>query len=218
MQDADRAEHADAHGTLTRPVGERIGILGGTFDPPHLGHLALAYDALEQLPLDRVLLIPAARQPLKATAEMSAAEDRVAMSAHLAALDPRIAVERVEVDRGGLSFMVDTVRTLCERHPQAQFVLVMGEDTAATLPQWKEPEALAALVQVAVAVRGERPSQGARTLPSGFDARWLGARQIDLSASELRARVRAGHAIRGLVPDAVADYIETRGLYRPSTQ
>jgi nicotinate-nucleotide adenylyltransferase len=199
-------------------VGERIGILGGTFDPPHLGHLALAYDALEQMAIDRVLLIPAARQPLKATVEMSSAEDRVAMSAHLAALDPRIVVDRVEVDRGGLSFMVDTVRTLRARHPQAQFVLVMGEDTAATLPQWKEPEALAALVQVAIAVRGEEPSRNARSLPRGFDARWLTARRIDLSASELRSRVRAGQTIRGLVPDAVADHIATHGLYRPLTQ
>ncbi len=197
-------------------MGERIGILGGTFDPPHIGHLALAYDALEQLALDRVLLIPAARQPLKAGVEMSPAEDRLAMTEHLAALDPRLAVDRVEVERGGLSFMVDTLRSLRARHPGATFVLLMGEDTAATLPQWKEPDVLATLVQVAVAVRGAAP--GARELPAGFDARWLSARRIDLSASELRARVRAGQTIRGLVPEAVAAHIDTRRLYRTLTQ
>jgi nicotinate-nucleotide adenylyltransferase len=124
----------------------------------------------------------------------------------------------VEVERGGLSFTVDTLRALRERHPGATLVLVMGEDTAATLPQWREPEALATLAQVAVAVRGAGGSQGARALPVGFDARWLAVRRIDLSASDLRSRVQAGRSIRGLVPEAVADHIATRGLYRTLTQ
>lgn len=191
-------------------MGERLGLLGGTFDPPHLGHLALAYDAIEQLPLDRVLLIPAARQPLKAGAEMSASAHRLAMTRLLAALDPHLAVDPVEVERAGLSFTVDTVRALRASHPGAELTLLMGEDTAATLPQWREPQALAALVRVAVAAR----SGSSGTLPAGFDARWLAARRIDLSATELRARVRAGRPIRGLVPDAVADYITAHALYR----
>ena len=195
-------------------MGERLGILGGTFDPPHIGHLALAFDALEQLPLDRVLLIPAARQPLKTQVAMSAPAHRLAMTHLLAELDPRLTADPVEVERAGLSFMIDTVRTLRLTHPTAEFTLVMGADTAATLPQWREPAALAALVRVAIAVRGDT----AGVLPPGFDARWLPARRIDLSATELRERVRAGRPIRGLVPDAVAAYIAAHGLYRTTDQ
>lgn len=195
-------------------MSERLGILGGTFDPPHIGHLALAFDALEQLPLDRVLLIPAARQPLKANAAMSAPAHRLAMTRLLAELDPRLVADPVEVDRAGLSFTIDTVRALRIAHPNAQFTLVMGEDTAATLPQWREPEALAQLVNVAIAVRGE----AAGAAPAGFDAQWLRARRIDLSATELRDRVRAGRSIRGFVPDEVASYIAAHGLYRTTDQ
>jgi len=195
-------------------VGERLGILGGTFDPPHIGHLALALDALEQLPLDRVLLIPAARQPLKANAAMSAPTHRLAMTRLLAELDPRLSVDPVEVDRAGLSFTVDTVRALRGGLPDAEFTLVMGEDTAATLPQWREPAALALLVRVAVAFRGAPVNEPTRGLPAGFDARWLRARRIDVSATELRDRVRTGRPIRGFVPDTVAAYIAAHGLYR----
>ena len=195
-------------------MGERLGILGGTFDPPHIGHLALAFDALEQLPLDRVLLIPAARQPLKTQVAISAPAHRLAMTHLLAELDPRLTADPVEVERAGLSFTIDTVRALRLAHPTAELTLVMGADTAVTLPQWREPAALAALVRVAIAVRGG--TSGA--LPTGFDARWLQTRRIDLSATELRDRVRAGRPIRGLVPDAVAAYIAAHRLYRTTDQ
>lgn len=191
-------------------MGEHVGILGGTFDPPHIGHLALAYAALEQLAIDRVVLIPAARQPLKATAEMSAPVQRLAMTRLLAALDPRLSTDPIEVDREGLSFTVETVRSLQSSAPSANFVLLMGEDTAATLSQWREPQALSTLVRVAVAARGATVG----SLPSGFDAQWLETRRIDVSATELRARVRAGLPIRGFVPDTVAAYIVAQGLYR----
>jgi nicotinate-nucleotide adenylyltransferase len=191
-------------------VSTRLGILGGTFDPPHVGHLLLALDALDALGLDRLLLIPAARQPLKSNAAMTDAPHRLAMTQLLAAADPRLAVDGSEVERGGLSFTVDTVRALRGAHPAATFFLLMGEDTAATLPQWREPSALAELVQVVVAERGvsERP------LPAGFRAQRLTVRRVDVSATEIRARVREGRSIRGFVPDAVADYIAAHQLYR----
>jgi nicotinate-nucleotide adenylyltransferase len=191
-------------------VSTRLGILGGTFDPPHDGHLLLALDALDALGLDRLLLIPAARQPLKSNAAMTDAPHRLAMTQLLAAADPRLAVDGSEVERGGLSFTVDTVRALRGAHPAATFFLLMGEDTAATLPQWREPSALAELVQVVVAERGvsERP------LPAGFRAQRLTVRRVDVSATEIRARVREGRSIRGFVPDAVADYIAAHQLYR----
>lgn len=188
----------------------RLGILGGTFDPPHVGHLLFALDALDALSLDRLLLVPAWRQPLKTGVEMTEPAHRLAMSRLLAAADPRMAVDDSEVARAGLSYTVDTVRHLRGVYPDAEFFLLMGEDTAVTLPQWREPAALADLVQVVVTGRGaaERP------LPSGFRAQRLTVRRVDLSATEIRARVRAGRSIRGFVPDAVADYIAAHQLYR----
>jgi nicotinate-nucleotide adenylyltransferase len=191
-------------------VSRRLGILGGTFDPPHVGHLLFALDALDALALDQLLLIPASRQPLKADVEMTAPSHRLAMTRLLATADARLAVDDSEVAREGLSYTVDTVRHLRAAHPDAECFLLMGEDTAATLPQWREPAALAGLVQVVVTGRGasERP------LPSGFRAQRLTVRRVDVSATEIRARVRAGRSIRGFVPDAVADYIAAHQLYR----
>lgn len=195
-------------------MSRRIGIFGGTFDPPHTGHLLLALDALDQLALDRLLLVPAARQPLKRGVEMTAPEHRLAMTELLATADPRLGVNGSEVARGGLSYTIDTVRALKAAHPDAELVLVMGADTAATLPQWREPEALALLVEVAVAGRGAEPVQ----LPAGFRAQPFPIRRVDISATEIRSRVRAGRSIRGFVPDAVAAYVSAHGLYRNTTE
>lgn len=192
------------------PVIRRLGILGGTFDPPHTGHLLLALDALDQFRLDRLLLVPAARQPLKVGQEMTAPEHRLAMVRFLEAADPRIAVDGREVERGGLSFTVDTMRAFRGEHPNAELFLLMGEDTAATLPQWREPETLAGLVHVVVVGRGTE----ARPLPAGFRGDRMATRRVDISATEIRARVRNGRSIRGFVPDAVADYIARHSLYR----
>jgi nicotinate-nucleotide adenylyltransferase len=191
-------------------VIHRIGILGGTFDPPHTGHLLLALDALDQFRLDRLLLVPAARQPLKVGQEMTAPEHRLAMVRLLEAADPRIAVDGREVERGGLSFTVDTMRALGGEYPGAELFLLMGEDAAATLPQWREPEALAELVHVVVVGRGTE----ARPLPTGFRGDRMATRRVDISATEIRARVRDGRSIRGFVPDAVAEYIAAHSLYR----
>ncbi len=188
----------------------RLGILGGTFDPPHTGHLLLALDALDQFRLDRLLLVPAARQPLKVGQEMTVAADRLAMTRLLGVADSRIAVDGREVERGGLSFTVETVRALRGAHPDAELFLFMGEDTAATLPQWREPEALAELVHVVVVGRGPET----RPLPAGFHGDRMTTRRVDISATEIRARVREGRSIRGFVPDAVADYIAAHSLYR----
>lgn len=195
-------------------MSARIGILGGTFDPPHNGHLLLALDALDQLSLDRVVLIPASRQPLKADAETTPPAHRLAMTRLLAGSDPRLAVDGVEVEREGLSFTIDTMRGYRAEHPDAEFFLLMGEDTAATLPQWREPATLATLVQVAIAGRGGVPEN--TVLPAGFRAQRLAPRRVDISATEVRGRARSGRSIRGFVPDAVAEYIAVHQLYRPT--
>lgn len=195
-------------------MGARIGVFGGTFDPPHTGHLLLALDALDHLALTRLLLVPAARQPLKRGVEMTGPEHRLAMVRALATADPRLAVDDSEVARGGLSYTVDTLRSLRAAQPDAELFLLMGEDTAATLPQWREPEALALLVTVAIAGRGEE--QG--PLPAGFRAQRLPVRRVDISATEIRDRVRRGRSVRGFVPDAVAEYIAAQQLYRTTTK
>lgn len=195
----------------------RLGILGGTFDPPHIGHLLAAYAALESLALDRLVLIPAARQPLKAGTAMTAPAHRLAMTRLLAADDPRLEVDPVEIEREGLSFTVDTMRRYRATMPETEFVLVMGEDTAATLPKWREPEALAALVRIVVLTRGTEPSREV-ALPAGFRAERLASRRIDVSATEIRERSRAGLPVRGFVTDAVAGYIATHQLYRTTNE
>ncbi len=195
-------------------MAPRIGLFGGTFDPPHTGHLLLALDALDHLALDALVLVPAARQPLKQGVAMTAPEHRLAMTRALAAAEPRLRVDGSEVARGGLSYTIDTVRALKAAQPDAELVLLLGADAAALLPQWREPQALAALVQVAVAGRGSESVQ----LPAGFNARSFPMRRVDISATEIRARVAAGRSIRGFVPDAVADYIVAHGLYRTTTE
>lgn len=196
---------------------ERVGLLGGTFDPPHLGHLHLAYSAIERLDLDRVILIPARRQPLKAATEVTAPEHRVAMTRLLAGSDSRLAVDPIETEREGLSFSIDTVRGYRSAHPTAELVFLMGEDTAATLPQWREPVALASLARLVVLTRGVSDAV-AGALPQGVDVERVATRRIDISATEIRARVRAGLPLRGFVTDDVAAYIAAHGLYRTTNE
>lgn len=188
----------------------RIGIFGGTFDPPHVGHLLAASDAYEALSLDRLLFIPAAGQPLKSAIVASPA-DRLAMVERLVADDPRLAADPIEVERGGLSFTVDTLRALHDRWKADRalaLVLLLGADAAATLPQWREPAAVASLAEVVVL---RRASGGEAGIASG---RSIDTRRVDLSSTEIRARVAAGKSIRGFVTEPVAAYIEGRRLYR----
>ncbi len=189
----------------------RLGVLGGTFDPPHMGHLLAASDALELLGLDQLLLVPAAEQPLKREAVVASASDRLAMTRILVDGDARFRVDPLEIDRGGLSFTVDTLRSLQARHggPESvALVLLVGEDVIATLPKWRESEALPQLAEIVVLTRagGDVPSVRVGTA--------IATRRVDVSSTEIRARVRAGQSIHGFVPDAVAAYIAARGLYR----
>jgi nicotinate-nucleotide adenylyltransferase len=186
----------------------RIGVFGGTFDPPHIGHLLAASDAFEALSLDRLLFVPAAGQPLKSAIVASPA-DRLAMVQALVGDDPRFAVDPIEIERGGLSFTVETLRALHDRwksdHGLA-LVLLLGADAAATLPQWREPDEVAALAEIVVLKRGE-----SNTTAVG---RAINTRAVDVSSTEIRARVNAGKSIHGFVPEPVAAYIEGRRLYR----
>jgi len=186
----------------------RIGIFGGTFDPPHLGHWLAAVDAAESLALDTVVWVPAAQQPLKADVTSADAEHRLAMTRLAVQGDGRFVVDAMEIERGGLSFTVDTLRAYRERNPDAALFLLLGRDTAASLPKWREPEVIRALAEIVVLARGGEGGE----LPPGVRA--LATRRVDLSATEIRERVAAGRSIRGFVPDAVAAYIAAHGLYQ----
>ncbi len=186
----------------------KLGLFGGTFDPPHVGHFLAAVDAADALALDRLVWVPAAMQPLKEGVGSAAAAHRLEMARLAASGDPRFSVDALEMERGGLSFTVDTLRTFRERHPGAALFLLLGSDAAAQLPKWREPETVRKLAEVVVLTRGGEDV----ALPDGV--RTLTTRRVDVSATEIRARVRAGRSISGFVPDAVAGYIAAHGLYR----
>lgn len=191
----------------------RLGLFGGTFDPPHLGHLALAEWAREALKLDRVVFMPAARPPHKSASPLSAVGARLAMTRLAVAGHRGFEVSRLEADREGPSFTIDTLRFLRARRPGARWFLLMGEDSLADLATWKEP---GGIVKLATPVVAARPGAAARRVTSVFGRRvvWLDNPGIEVSSSAIRSRARLGRSIRFLVPDAVAHYIGRSGLYR----
>jgi nicotinate-nucleotide adenylyltransferase len=188
----------------------RLGIYGGSFDPPHLGHLLPVLDAAEQLGLDGVRFVPAAIQPLKVGRASASPADRLAMTERLVEGIPGFTVDPAEIDRPGLSYSVDTLAGVAADVPGAELFLLLGADAYALFDQWRDPDRVRALATIVVMVRGDgttppRERPGVRVLQS---------RRVDISSTELRARVRDGRTIRGFVPDAVADYIAEHRLYR----
>jgi nicotinate-nucleotide adenylyltransferase len=196
----------------------KLGLLGGTFNPPHLGHVVCAAEAHDQLGLDRVLLVPTARPPHKEVLDDPGAEHRAAMCELAVAGDDRLGVSRIELERAGPSYTVDTLRTLHERSPEDDLTFIVGGDMAHSLPTWHEPEGILALARLAVAERAEvrRADIAERLdgLPGGDRVTFFAMPRIDVASSELRRRVAEGRSIRYLVPDAVGSYIAEQGLYR----
>ncbi len=190
----------------------RVGVFGGSFDPPHVGHLLVAVDAAERLGLDRVLFVPTAAQPLKQGRRAAPAAARAAMVEALVAGDARFAVDRVEIDRGGLSYTVDTLATLAERWPGYELVLLAGADVLATFARWREPHRVRQMATLVVLTRGDAAEAGP-DFPGGPPT-FLPTRRVDVSSTEVRARLAAGRSIRGFVPDPVAEIICSAGLYR----
>lgn len=185
----------------------RIGLLGGSFDPPHVGHLLTASDAVDALGLDRLVLVPAAQQPLK-QGQHAPAEHRLAMTRLLAEADPRLDVDPIEIERGGLSYTVDTLATYAARFPEAERYFLVGADVLPSFSRWREPARIRELATVAVMQRNGDPV----SLLEGMVA--VQTRRVDVSSTEIRARVRAGLPVRGFVTDRVADYIAAHRLYR----
>jgi nicotinate-nucleotide adenylyltransferase len=196
----------------------RIGLLGGTFNPPHVAHLVCAQEAHSQLGLDRVLLVPVHAPPHKEVEFDPGVAHRVELCRRAVVGDPRLAVSTIESDVPGPSYTVDTLRRLNERHPEDELTFILGGDQACDLRAWREPEALLGLAELGVAERkGVRRADvcerlaGLRGVPERL--RFFDMPRLDISSSLIRRRVAAGRPIRYLVPDAVADYIATAGLY-----
>ncbi len=184
----------------------RLGIFGGTFDPIHVGHLAIAHAALESVPLDRILFVPAKRSPLKDRGPVASAADRLTMLEAAVGDEPRFSVSRAELERQGPSYTVETLERLAG---EDQLYLILGSDAIADFRRWKDPDRIARLATLAIA---ERP--GAPLLPKDATMVRFDAPRLDISSRELRARAARGRSLRYLVPDAVWRYIEDRGLYR----
>lgn len=200
------------------------GILGGTFNPPHIAHLVCAQEARFQLGLDRVVLMPVSSPPHKEAVGDPGADQRVAMCRHAADLEPWLEVSTLEVDRGGPSYTVDTLRALHASAPGDELIFIVGGDMAQSLPSWREPQAVLELATLAVAER-EGVARGdivqrLAPLGAGDRIRFFDMPRLDISSSSIRRRVAAGGPIRHLVPDAVAGHIAEHGLYgaRPQTE
>jgi nicotinate-nucleotide adenylyltransferase len=198
-------------------VATRVGLLGGTFNPPHIGHLICASQALGALELDRVLLVPVHEPPHKGIDCDPGVEHRVELCRLATNGDDRLDVSRVDADVPGRSYTVDTLSRLHDRCPGAQLTFIVGGDMALSLPTWREPAAILALAELGVAEReGLRRADIAERLSSldTGNVRFFDMPRIDVSSSLVRGLVAAGRSVRYLVPDAVADYIERAGLYR----
>ncbi|HEY4190274.1 MAG TPA: nicotinate-nucleotide adenylyltransferase [Candidatus Limnocylindrales bacterium] len=202
-----------------------LGVFGGTFDPIHNAHLAVAEEAAEVLGLERVLFVPAGEPPHKPGREITPAHDRLAMVELAIAGNPRFTVDRLEIDRPGPSYTVDTLEALQAGRGvgaggvAADLVLVLSAEAFLGLMSWREPRRVLELARVAVAPRDGYPDAGpdflAEHLPDLADrATFLDGPRLRLSASELRSRAASGRSLRYLVPDAVSAYIGDHGLYQ----
>ena len=191
----------------------RKGVLGGTFNPPHIAHLIVAHVVREVLDLDRIVIVPSCIHPFKEVTEASP-EQRASMSELAVAGDRWLEVDRIEVRRGGTSFTVDTLGELRGREPDTQWHLILGQDNLAELPQWKEAERLPELASIIVTTRGEGgpPPE----LPFAGQATLVPVPGLDISSTAVRERVATGHSIRYWVTAAVEAFIREQGLYRGS--
>jgi nicotinate-nucleotide adenylyltransferase len=204
---------------VSSPAGAgAVGVLGSAFNPPHLGHLALAQEALWQLDLDEVLLMPTGEAPHKRIVDDPGRELRLAMTRLAAADDSRFSVSTLEVEREGPSFTYETLELLADEREGAELVFVMGADAAVGLESWREPRRVVELARLAVARRSgvSDADVGAvlRSLDAEGRATMLEMPQFGVSSSSVRERAAQGRPLRYLVPEAVARFIEEKGIYR----
>ncbi|MBI2618828.1 MAG: nicotinate-nucleotide adenylyltransferase [Ignavibacteriales bacterium] len=200
------------HSSNTRSP-RRIGIFGGTFDPPHIGHLLIAENAREQFKLDRVFFVPAFIPPHKVSRRASPAALRRAMVKLAIAGNARFSLSDIEIQRQGISYTVDTLKQFQSNYPAAELVLILGGDSLKELSTWKEPEAIGNMAIMAVYSRGPSTRRKARRTKK-FRVIPIAGPVIDLSSTQIRRRRKRGFSIRYLVVPAVERFIIRHHLYR----
>jgi nicotinate-nucleotide adenylyltransferase len=214
----DRGRRGSGSGPIPRPP--RIGVFGGTFDPPHRGHVAVAADVADALGLDRVLWIPARVSPFKQAADATHPDVRLEMVRAAVAADPRFEADAVELERTGPSYTIDTLEDLRRRFPDAELHLIIGADQFEDFARWRAPEAILKIARLAVMNRGDAPAEPMaheieRAVPGVRAATtFVPVRPIDVSSTDVRVAVGQGAEPDGLVPEDVARIIGSRGLYR----
>ena len=196
----------------------RLGLFGGTFDPPHLGHLVVAQDAAERLGLDRLIFVVAGLPPHKLRERLSPARVRLEMVRAAVKGNPLFEASAVEVDRSGPTYTVDTLRRFRAMHPEARLFFLMGADQLEEFRDWKEPESIASLATVVAMTRegsgGEGPLGPVPPVGPPMGIIQLPVTRMDLSSTDVRDRVREGRSVQYLVPREVLRIIEDQGLYR----
>ncbi len=191
----------------------KIGFLGGSFDPVHFGHLIAAQDVYEQYHFDRLFLVPAAQAPLKAQEMQSVTEDRLAMLRAACEWDHRLEIADYELNKGGVSFTIDSVRHFRQQFPHDELFWIIGGDQLPLLHKWKDISQLAAMVEFIFLERPGHPSKPHTDIP-GLRLHRCDGHLIEISSSELRQRVRQGRSLNYFCPQKVIAYIESKKLYR----
>ncbi|MDO4182445.1 MAG: nicotinate-nucleotide adenylyltransferase [Coriobacteriia bacterium] len=212
------AAHVAQPQPAAAPAPARLGIMGGTFDPVHAGHLACARAAAQQLQLDQVLFIPANIPVFKLDQPITPAKHRVALLKRALKDQPGFALDTCEIDRGGKTYTAETLRQLRERYPRTtQFVLITGADAALTLPQWKDAADIAYLAEIAAVARPGSPvdqsSEDYQALMAQFSVHWVDVETPDISSSQVRSMAAAGQRLDGVVPAQALRYLVKKGLY-----
>lgn len=202
--------------------GRKVGIMGGTFDPVHLGHLILAETALDAEGLDEVRFIPSGHSYFKDSRQdkVSSGEDRLAMTRLAVADNPAFTVSDIEIERSGNTYTFETLEALRMLEPDTEFYFIAGADSILAMRTWKDPARIFSACTVLAAVRETADSaalqEEIRALERDFDARirLLPMKNIQISSTDIRESIRNGHSVKYQLPDAVIAYIEKRGLYR----
>jgi nicotinate-nucleotide adenylyltransferase len=191
----------------------RIGVFGGTFDPPHVGHLLLAADASQALRLDLLIFVPAGAQPFKVdTPPLASGPDRLEMLGLAISGEPKYAVDDAEINREGLSYTVDTLEYLAGRYVGAELFFLLGQDALLGFRQWRKPERILELATLALMMRSGAGDVGEWRKTERLEV--VSTRRVEVSSTEVRQRLREKKSIRGFVPESVERLIEARGLYR----
>ena len=193
----------------------RLGLMGGTFDPIHFGHLLAAEEALVRCQLDEVLFVPAGRPWMKEGVEVTPAHHRMNMTALAVAYNPRFSVSSIEVDREGPTYTVDTLEELRDEDCSREMFLIVGADSVAQMDRWKQPERIQELCTVIAVPRpGYEPPAHSHRLQGSVRVIYLDAPLAAISATEVRGRVSRGLPVRHCIPEAVEEYIQQNGLYQ----